>query len=43
MNEFTIQSLKSELNQIRASGWITTRRPGNDGGVGNTLEDLVRY
>ncbi len=41
MKTFTLQSLKSELNQIRNRGWIETRRKGNDGGVGNTLEDLL--
>lgn len=26
---------------IREKGWILNARPGNDGGVGNTLEDLL--
>src|SRR3989344_8865567 len=29
------------LRDIHVRGWIKTRRPGNDGGVGNTLEDLL--
>jgi len=29
------------LLDIRAMGWIANARPGNDGGVGNTLEDLL--
>jgi len=38
---FTKASLKDELRAIRSRGWIETRRKGNDGGVGNTLEDLL--
>lgn len=30
-----------KLKAIHAKGWIKTGRPGNDGGVGNTLEDLL--
>ncbi len=41
MKYFTKESLKTELLQIRALGWVETRRRGNDGGVGNTLEDLL--
>jgi hypothetical protein len=29
------------LRAIRERGWIQTQRPGNDGAVGNTLEDLL--
>ncbi len=38
---FTRQSLRDTLIAIRDRGWIATQRPGNDGGVGNTLEDLL--
>ena len=41
MNYFTKDSLKSSLREISALGWVETRRRGNDGGVGNTLEDLL--
>ena len=41
MNYFTKESLKSHLREIRARGWVQTGRSGNDGGVGNTLEDLL--
>ena len=41
MNYFTKESLKNELREIRALGWVKTGRSGNDGGVGNTLEDLL--
>lgn len=36
---FTRESLAAELNRISNKGWIKSRNPGNDGGVGNNLED----
>ena len=41
MKLFTKESLIAELNAIRSRGWIETKRKNNDGGVGNTLEDLL--
>ena len=41
MRRFTKASLAYALNEIRDQGWIETARRGNDGGVGNTLEDLL--
>lgn len=41
MKVFTKTALKKELQRIRSMGWIETQRKGNDGGVGNTLEDLL--
>lgn len=41
MKIFTKELLKGELCDIRDRGWIETGRSGNDGGVGNTLEDLL--
>lgn len=41
MKIYTKDSLANELNSIRELGWVQTRRKGNDGGVGNTLEDLL--
>ena len=41
MKLFTKETLIEALNQIRNRGWIPTQRGGNDGGVGNTLEDLL--
>ncbi|SFM26624.1 MvaI/BcnI restriction endonuclease family protein [Nitrosomonas nitrosa] len=38
---YTKDSLIETLKQIRALGWIENRRHGNDGGIGNTLEDLL--
>jgi hypothetical protein len=38
---FTKDELISELKKIRDRGWIRNRRPGNSGGIGNTLEDLL--
>lgn len=38
---FTKESLVEELRRIRSTGWIPNARPGNSGGVGNTLEDLL--
>lgn len=41
MKTFTKEDLVSELLKIKKSGWIQNARPGNAGGVGNTLEDLL--
>lgn len=41
MEVYTKDSLIEKLKEIRAMGWILNRRPGNSGGVGNTLEDLL--
>jgi len=41
MKTYTKQSLIEALIEIRDQGWIPTRRRNNDGGVGNTLEDLL--
>ena len=41
MKRFTKESLKAELEAIRSLGWVETTRKGSDGGVGNTLEDLL--
>lgn len=41
MREQDLELLKLRLEQIKAMGWIKNRRPGNAGGVGNTLEDLL--
>lgn len=41
MKTYTKESLISELLKIKDMGWIENRRHGNDGGVGNTLEDLL--
>lgn len=38
---YTKDSLIEVLKQIREQGWIENKRHGNDGGVGNTLEDLL--
>ncbi len=29
------------MQDIQTEGWVPNARPGNDGGVGNTLEDLL--
>lgn len=41
MKLYTKDSLISELKTIAARGWIPNARHGNDGGIGNTLEDLL--
>lgn len=41
MKTYTKDSLIEALCKIREEGWIESRRPGNDGAVGNTLEDLL--
>ena len=41
MKIYTKESLIEELRKIRDMGWILNTRPGNVGGVGNTLEDLL--
>ncbi len=41
MNIYTKKSLIKKLKKISAEGWIENARLGNDGGIGNTLEDLL--
>lgn len=41
MKTFTKSSLIEALLNIRQMGWVPCSRPGNVGGVGNTLEDLL--
>mgnify|MGYP003729580161 CR=1 FL=1 len=41
MNILTKDDLIKALKEIRNKGWIPNARPGNAGGVGNTLEDLL--
>ncbi|WP_197710995.1 MvaI/BcnI family restriction endonuclease [Chromatium okenii] len=41
MKIYTKESLIEELKSIREKGWILSNRYGNDGAVGNTLEDLL--
>ncbi len=41
MKTYTKESLIKALIDIRNQGWILTSRKNNDGGVGNTLEDLL--
>jgi hypothetical protein len=40
MRIYTKEELKAELVKIRNRGFIPNARHGNDGGIGNTLEDL---
>lgn len=41
MKIFTKETLINELRSIREKGWIQSQRHGNDGAIGNTLEDLL--
>ena len=41
MKIFTKEILIKELKSIAAKGWIENARHGNQGGIGNTLEDLL--
>ncbi len=38
---FTKDDLIRKLRDIKSMGWIANARPGNAGGVGNTLENLL--
>src|SRR4030066_1169933 len=38
---YSKNDLIGKLKEIKKMGWIKTQRPGNDGAVGNTLEDLL--
>ncbi|MBF0606457.1 MAG: MvaI/BcnI restriction endonuclease family protein [Magnetococcales bacterium] len=41
MNTYTKEQLINKLISIKDMGWIRNARPGNAGGIGNTLEDLL--
>ena len=41
MREHDLELLRDKLAEIKSMGWIKNQRPGNAGGVGNTLEDLL--
>lgn len=41
MRIYTKDDLINELKLIKERGWIKNNRPGNAGGIGNTLEDLL--
>ena len=41
LETFTKEELIQNLKDIRAMGWVENARPGNAGGIGNTLEDLL--
>lgn len=41
MKIYTKPQLIAELKKISALGWIENKRHGNQGGIGNTLEDLL--
>lgn len=41
MPVYTKESLTQALIDISDRGWIENQRRGNDGGIGNTLEDLL--
>ena len=41
MEIFSKEELINKLKEIEKQGWIPNARPGNVGGIGNTLEDLL--
>lgn len=41
MKTYTKESLIAALQELRDRGWIESRRHGNNGGVGNTVEELL--
>lgn len=41
MKIFTKEQLIEELKNLKRLGWIKNARPGNVGGVGNTVEDIL--
>lgn len=38
---YTKEELIKKLKEISATGWVANARKGNQGGIGNTLEDLL--
>jgi hypothetical protein len=38
---YSKETLIEALNEVREMGWVLNARPGNAGGVGNTLEDFL--
>lgn len=40
MNILTKEQFIDALRNIRKKGWVPNARPGNAGGVGNTLEEF---
>lgn len=41
MELYSKEDLVEKLKEIRSEGWIPNARPGNVGGIGNTLEDRL--
>ena len=41
MRIYTKESLIEALREIKRQGWVANTRPGNVGGIGNTIEDLL--
>ncbi len=41
MKLYSKEQLIEKLKETRSTGWIPNARPGNVGGIGNTLEDLL--
>ena len=41
LQPFTLKKLAEDIKRVQEMGAIKSQRPGNDGGVGNTLEDLL--
>lgn len=41
MEPITKEQLIEKLKKLRSFGWVENKRPGNAGGVGNTLEDYL--
>lgn len=41
LQPFTLTKLAEDMKRVQEMGAIKSHRPGNDGGVGNTLEDLL--
>lgn len=41
MRENDLRILRNRLLEIKNMGWVANQRPGNAGGIGNTLEDLL--
>jgi len=41
MKIYTKESLIERLKEITEMGWVESGRHGNQGGIGNTLEDLL--
>ena len=41
VEQYTKKELIEKLIEIKNMGWVRNQRPGNQGGIGNTIEDIL--